>query len=81
MSEEMKKITLVYKPVPKVILRASEYDAILDEFVKSGKPSAILVTTGKVPKSLHLSLRNRIKKRNLSIKVQKIEGKTWLVRK
>jgi len=56
-------------PVLERAIRVSEYDGLLDEFIKGDIKTARVEYPGKSIRALMAALRARIKKRNLNVKV------------
>jgi len=65
-------------PVLERAARTSEYDSLLDEFVK-GKAGTVRVDyPSKSTKALMAALRSRVKKRDLKVKVAMRKGDIYL---
>jgi len=67
-------------PVLERAVRTSEYDELLDDFVKSELKTARVEYPDKSMKALMAALRSRIKKRNLSVKVALRKGNLYLTK-
>lgn len=67
-------------PVLERAVRTSEYDELLDEFIRVSLQTARVEYPDKSMKALMAALRSRIKKRNLSVKVALRKGKLYLTK-
>ncbi len=67
-------------PVLERAVRTSEYDELLDEFIKSSLKTARVEYPDKSMKALMAALRSRIKKRNLNVKVALRKGNLYLTK-
>jgi ribosomal protein L10 len=67
-------------PVLERAVRTSEYDELLDEFVKGSLHTARVEYPDKSMKALMAALRSRIKKRNLEVKVALRKGNLYLTK-
>lgn len=67
-------------PVLERAVRTSEYDELLDDFVKSDLKTARVEYPGKSIKALMAALRSRIKKRDLNIKVAMRKSNLYLTK-
>ena len=67
-------------PVLERAIRTSEYDELLDDFIKSSSKTARVEYPDKSMKALMAALRSRIKKRNLSVKVALRKGNLYLTK-
>ena len=65
-------------PVLERAVRTSEYDELLDDFIKSSLRTARIEYPDKSMKALMAALRSRIKKRNLSLRVALRKGNLYL---
>jgi len=77
-----KAYKLISEELPAFERRAgiSEYDGLLNEFVK-GKAATVRVDyPDKSTKALMAALRSRVKKRSLKVKVAMRKGKIYLTR-
>jgi len=75
MSGRRRKVEKPYKliseelPVQERAVRTSEYDELLDDFVKSDMKTVRVEFPDKSAKALMAALRIRVKKRDLKVKV------------
>jgi len=67
-------------PVLERAVRTSEYDELLDDFIKSSDKTARVEYPDKSMKALMAALRSRIKKRNLSLRVALRKGNLYLTK-
>lgn len=67
-------------PVLERAVRTSEYDELLDEFIKVSLKTARVEYPDKSMKALMAALRSRIKKRNLNVKVALRKGNLYLTK-
>ena len=67
-------------PVLERAVRTSEYDELLDDFIKSSLKTARVEYPDKSMKALMAALRSRIKKRNLGVKVALRKGNLYLTK-
>jgi len=67
-------------PVLERAVRTSEYDELLDDFVKSDLKTARVEYPSKSIKALMAALRSRIKKRDLNIKVAMRKSNLYLTK-
>lgn len=67
-------------PVLERAIRTSEYDELLDEFIKGSLKTARVEYPDKSMKALMAALRSRIKKRNLNVKVALRKGNLYLTK-
>ena len=67
-------------PVLERAVRTSEYDELLDEFIKGSLKTARVEYPDKSMKALMAALRSRIKKRNLNVKVALRKGNLYLTK-
>jgi len=79
---EGKPYTLVKEELPVLerAVRTSEYDELLDEFIKGELRTARVEYPDKSMKALMAALRSRIKKRNLTVKVALRKGNLYLTK-
>ena len=75
-----------YELVPEVLpvleraVRTSEYDELLDDFVKGKADTVKVEYPGKSLKALMAALRSRIKKRGLNVRVALRKGNLYLTK-
>jgi hypothetical protein len=67
-------------PVLERAVRTSEYDELLDEFIKGSLKTARVEYPDKSMKALMAALRSRIKKRTLDVKVALRKGNLYLTK-
>ena len=80
MSEKKYKLISEQIPVAERVVRISEYDGLLDDFVK-GKAGTVRVDyPDKSTKALMAALRARVKKKDLKVKVVMRKGNIYLTK-
>ena len=80
MSEKKYKLISEQLPVAERAVRISEYDGLLDDFVKGRAGSVRLDYPDKSTKALMAALRARVKKKDLKIRVAMRKGNLYLTK-
>ena len=80
MSEKKYKLISEELPVEWKAGWTSEYDGLLDEFVKVKAATVRVEYPSKSIKALMAALRSRVKKRNLQLKVAMRKGNLYLTK-
>jgi len=79
-SEKKYKLISEELPVEGRAARTSEYDGLLDDFVKVKAETVRVDYPGKSTKALMAALRSRVKKKDLKAKVAMRKGNIYLTK-
>ena len=80
MSEKKYKLISEQLPVAERAVRISEYDGLLDDFVKGRAGSVRVDYPDKSTKALMAALKTRVKKKDLKIRVAMRKGNLYLTK-
>jgi len=80
MSEKKYKLISEKLPVAERAASISEYDGLLDDFVKGKAETVRINYPGKSTKALMAALRARVKKKDLKVKVAMRKGNIYLTK-